>query len=201
VRKGLLVVVFAAVTATACQHPTTTTAPNPLTPDSAASAPVAVPATTRPAKSNTNNTTSTTTTRQGGIEGLPVDALTLNVGECFNKYSFLQSFQPVDVTTRRPCDQPHDAEVFLKVNYPGADLTTPFPGKEKLVSDAIKICYQSFTDFVGSPFETSTYQLSYLVPPKERWEDPVENLRAVICYLTGPTKATKLTGTARASKK
>jgi hypothetical protein len=153
--------------------------------------PVATP---RPAR------TATPTRSTPGIEGLPVDPDTLVVGDCFNRYAGLQNYQSIEIVTKRPCAQPHDGEIFFKSDFEGSVTANTYPGKEKLTTDSIRVCYQNFPAFVGKPYETSTYQLGYFLPQQERWESTTGRYRALTCYVTAYAKGTKLTGTVRDSR-
>jgi hypothetical protein len=154
---------------------------------------------TRPGASTTRAGAAATVKAADGIEGLPIEPETLVVGDCFNRYSGLQNYQTVEIVTKRPCDQSHDAEVFFKADYAGAAAVDTYPGKEKLTDDAIRVCYANFKGFVGLAYETSTYQLGYFVPQQEQWERATARSRAVTCYVTAYVKGTKLMGTVRDS--
>ena len=155
---------------------------------------------TRPVATTTRSGASTTAKPADGIEGLPVEPETLVVGDCFNRYSGLQNYQTIEIITKRPCEQPHDAEVFFKSDFAGSVSVNTYPGKEQLTNDSIRVCYANFEKFVGKPYETSNYQLGYFVPPQERWEATTARSRAVTCYVINYVKGTKLTGTVRDSR-
>ena len=193
-RHGLRILALV-VLAAACQRGSAD--PAPIEGDAAltatsVSAPPAAPTTSAKA-------TGTTAKATAGIEGLPVDPETLVVGDCFNRYAGLQNYQTIEIVTKRPCPQPHDAEVFYKSDYAGSVTVNTYPGKEKLTTDSIRVCYANFEAFVGKAYETSNYQLGYFVPPQERWESTTARYRAVTCYVTAYARGTKLTGTVRAS--
>jgi hypothetical protein len=155
---------------------------------------------TRPVVTTTRSGTAATVKAADGIEGLPIEPETLVVGDCFNRYSGLQNYETIEIVTKRPCDQSHDAEVFYKADFAGSVTVNTYPGKEKLTEDSIRVCYANFQGFVGRPYETSTYQLGYLVPQQEQWERTAARSRAVTCYVTAYVKGTKLMGTVRDSK-
>ena len=183
--------------ATACQRGSAT--PTPVTGDQATVA--STRTTTRSnAPTSRSNSSATTAKTAAGIEGLPVDQNTLVVGDCFNRYDGLQNYQPIEIVTKRPCEQTHDAEVFYKGDYAGSVTVNTYPGKEKLTTDSIHVCYDNFQDFVGKAYETSTYQLGYFVPQQDRWESTTARSRAVTCYVTAYAKGTKLTGSVRGSQ-
>lgn len=147
-----------------------------------------------------SNASASTVKSSEGIEGLPVDPDTLVVGDCFNRYAGLQNYQAIEIVTKRLCEQPHDAEVFYKNDFPGSVTVNTYPGKEKLTTDSIRVCYENFAGFVGKAYEISTYQLGYFVPQRDRWESPAARYRAVTCYVTPYAKGTKLTGSVRDSR-
>jgi hypothetical protein len=147
-----------------------------------------------------SNATGSTVKSSGGIEGLPVDPDTLVVGDCFNRYAGLQNYQAIEIVTKRLCQQPHDAEVFYKNDFPGSVTVNTYPGKEKLTIDSIRVCYENFAGFVGKAYEVSAYQLGYFVPQQDRWENTATHYRAVTCYVTPYAKGTKLTGSVRDSR-
>ena len=147
-----------------------------------------------------SNATASTVKSSEGIEGLPVDPDSLVVGDCFNRYAGLQNYQTIEIVTKRLCEQPHDAEVFYKNDFPGSVTVNTYPGKEKLTTDSIRVCYENFAGFVGKAYEISTYQLGYFVPQQDRWENTAAHYRAVTCYVTPYSKGTKLTGSVRDSR-
>ena len=181
--------------ATACQRGSATPAP---TDDQTSSASTAL--TTRSIAPTSRSTGAATTSKAAsGIEGLPVDPKTLVVGDCFNRYDGLQNYQPIEIITKRPCEQTHDAEVFYKSDYASSATVNTYPGKEKLTTDSIHVCYDNFGGFVGKAYETSSYQLGYFLPQQDRWESTTARYRAVTCYVTAYSKGTKLTGSVRDS--
>ena len=144
--------------------------------------------TTAPAGALASGTTRPT------IEGEPTDSAALNAGDCFNRYSYLKDYKTIEVTTKRPCDQSHDAEVFFKVS--AASATAQFDNAA-LTAFATTSCYEQFEPFVGKPFETSQYKLNFLLPTDGQWD---RGLRSISCFVTGPTKSAKLTGSARGTR-
>jgi len=183
------------VVATACQRDNAAPA---IVDDQALG--VTTTVTARAAVTSTRSNTGVTTAKAAeGIEGMPVDPNSLVVGDCFNRYAGLQNYQPIEITTKRACDQAHDAEVFYKSDYAGSVTVNTYPGKQKLTTDSIQVCYENFNAFVGKPYETSAYQLGYFVPSQDVWESTSSHYRAVTCYVTSYNKGTKIIGSVRAS--
>jgi len=183
------------VVAAACQRDSA--APAPVDGETPLNATAESPPST--VSATQSNATATTARAAAGIEGLPVDPDALVVGDCFNRYAGLQNYQTIEIITKRPCEQPHDAEVFYKSDYAGSVTANTYPGKENLTTESIRVCYDNFQSFVGRAYETSSYQLGYFVPQQDRWESTEARYRAVTCYVTAYVKGTKLTGTVRDS--
>ncbi|HUP71529.1 MAG TPA: septum formation family protein [Acidimicrobiales bacterium] len=194
-RHGLRILALIVV-ATACQRDSAT----PASVDGESVAPSASVSADSTAATTRSDATGTTARSTPGIEGLPVDPDTLVVGDCFNRYAGLQNYQTIEIVTKRSCAQPHDGEIFYKSDYEGSVTVNTYPGKERLTTDSIRVCYENFLGFVGKAYETSSYQLGYFLPQQDRWESTTERYRAVTCYVTAYARGTKLTGTVRDSR-
>jgi hypothetical protein len=108
--------------------------------------------------------------------GDPVNRFALAVGDCVNRYESL------DVTTRVPCDEPHDREVFHTTNHP-APFGDPYPSNKVLQRDGTKACYEQFEAYVGSLYELSALVITVQTPTKENFEDPRTRYRGITCYV------------------
>lgn len=103
-----------------------------------------------------------------------VDYAKLKPGDCFDTPDGTE----VRRLTIRPCDKPHDAEVFALVTHPAA-ATDPFPGADALLAYAANVCLgQSFTDYVGIPRGQSQLTEFEIVPESEAWS---EGRRGLVC--------------------
>jgi hypothetical protein len=153
-------------------------------------------ATLDPAAAVANTNTTGPPTTLAVITGQQVDVLTLKVGDCFNTYRFLQNGNPVELTTRLGCNEPHDHELIHRADHP-ADGTAPYPGKEVLTQFATKECYERFQPYVGAAYELSTLDLAFILPPQTNWER--NRFRGVLCYVTPRLKSDRLNATVRAS--
>jgi len=155
-----LVTALAFVSAAACSDDTGTTGAAPSTT-------VAAPL----------GATSTTTTI--AITGDPVNQFTFVPGDCFNRYEVGTDV----ITTKVPCEGPHQREVYSTVNHP-APFGEPWPGDEALQRYGSRLCYQSFETFVGVIYELSELGIGVLTPPRVNWEDARARYRGITCYLT-----------------
>jgi hypothetical protein len=68
---------------------------------------------------------------------------------------------------RRPCDEPHDAEVIALVDHP-AGPDTEYPGDSVVLKDALDLCLDEFEPIVGLSFNASILDLIAIVP-SESW--------------------------------
>jgi hypothetical protein len=68
---------------------------------------------------------------------------------------------------RRPCDQPHDAEVIALVQHPAAPGAA-YPGDSALVRDALGLCLDVFEPIVGLSFTASVLDI-FTVTPADSW--------------------------------
>jgi len=102
-----------------------------------------------------------------------VSVFGLAVGDCLTSFDQEASwFEPV------PCDQPHEAEVFV------ADLQpeTGFPGDGELDARSNELCFgQPFETFVGRDYASSSVFSIVSVPTTETWE---QGDRTINCILT-----------------
>ncbi len=135
-------------------------------------------------------------TEQGAPDwvGEVVNPLDVHLGECINKYSWVENDQPIDLTTKVNCDGPHDREVFFETNFP-AEAGAPYPGPQLLERFANRECYREFEAFVGVPYEVSVLDLTFTVPPEPNFVDERARYRGVVCYVLSPD-GEPLTGTA-----
>jgi hypothetical protein len=133
----------------------------------------AVPSTA--ASSTAASSTSTTV----AIVGDPLNQFTLVLGDCFNRYDV----GATNVTTKLPCDEPHQREVYATATHP-ARFGEPWPGDDALQQYGLRLCYQNFQAFVGVIYELSELGIGVLTPPQENWDDERARYRGITCYLT-----------------
>ena len=88
------------------------------------------------------------------------------------------------------CDLPHRSEVFAIANYSGKD----WPGVPTLESLAKSACPASWEAYVAKPYETSMYELNYLLPQESAWGN---GIRHVIGCLIEPPGSGRIAGSAR----
>jgi hypothetical protein len=121
--------------------------------------------------------------------GDPVPRDQLAVGDCFNTYDTIK------VTTRVPCETPHDGEVFHFENHP-APFGEPYPNERELEKYARRACYARFEAFTGGLYEVSRLDIGAVTPTKEQWLDSRARYRGITCFLHDPS-GEPLVGTMR----
>ena len=101
----------------------------------------------------------------------------LRVGDCFDNPSGAFFVTSVDA---RPCSEPHDNEVFFLIRYPAGE-EEPFPGEEPLDRFAGEHCRMAFAAYVGTPYESSVLEATYIQPTIDSWR---QGDRQIACLLT-----------------
>lgn len=102
----------------------------------------------------------------------------LVVGDCLAE-EFSGHEENVYTVSARPCDEPHNGEVFHDL-----ELTEPeFPGDAEMSEIADSTCYQAFEPFVGLTYEDSELDFYYYVPTAQTWK---YGDRLVTCVLISP---------------
>lgn len=97
----------------------------------------------------------------------------LAVGECFD------DGEDEDEAIRKPCAQPHDAEIVADVTLPAG----PYPGDKGVRKAADSTCATEFGKYVGTPADESELESAYWSPDESLWN---HNDRRVICAAYGP---------------
>jgi hypothetical protein len=119
-----------------------------------------------------------------GEDGARVDEI--EVGMCFDD----QDGSAVEHLPTRPCDEPHENEVFHLFDVDGET----YPGQDALTADADAVCRgDAFTTYVGQPVDQSRFEVYQILPSEDSWG---RGDREVACVLYDPVDNTE-TGSAR----
>ncbi len=115
--------------------------------------------------------------------GAPLNPFDLQIGDCFNEYSWIDVDldQRINLTTVVGCDTVHDREVYFAAEFP-AGAGAPYPGVGPMAEFSTELCYEAFEAFIGTEYEVSEYELSFLHPTKETFEHPVGRHRRILCF-------------------
>jgi hypothetical protein len=118
-------------------------------------------------------------------------AANLQAGDCFDVPSGIT----VSEVQHHPCSEPHDGEVLLVADYPGASGAA-YPAAADLQSWVETTCGPAFTTYVGKPIDEATdISLTFIWPAEDGWSKT--NDRQVICYLTPTQQGTRVTSSYR----
>ena len=116
------------------------------------------------------------------------DAFSVKVGDCIGKVEG----ETADSLPLVPCAEKHNWEAFAASELAGTD----FPGNTGVQSLAEEACRVAFVDFVGIEAGDSKYELQFLTPTKESWNEAGD--REVVCLvgnsgggITGSLKGVK----------
>ncbi len=117
------------------------------------------------------------------IEAGSEDVFALQVGDCFDDPSEFGEIASVDAL---PCAEPHDNEIYHTFDLPDGD----FPGDAAIDEAAFGQCLPAFETYVGTAWESSSLDISYLSPTLDSWKS---GDREIACLLYDVNLA-KLTG-------
>lgn len=112
----------------------------------------------------------------------------IQLGDCLNGVTpgAVESMQGV------PCTTPHHVEVYYAFDLPDGD----YPGKASLTESAGSRCFNAFEPFIGHELETSIFDVSYLYPSAESWDELRD--REILCMINN-YDMTEKTGSAENS--
>jgi len=141
-------------------------------------------------------TTSTTTTvpPTTTVPGIVVNEYLLGINECFNCIDDLVSGRARVITTKVRCEDPHQFQIFSKLDYP-AQGPSRYPGDDIMEDFALASCYQQFAAWADSVYEVSDLEIGAFTPTVDNFEPPT-SYRGIQCYVTR-TDSEPLIGTAR----
>lgn len=116
------------------------------------------------------------------VEEGDVDAMSLRVGDCLTLDWDGPEEETVEVWTVHvtPCASPHDSEAYALSHMTGSE----FPGEKRAMAEADEFCYGEFSRFVGTPWEDSRLDFTYLYPTAESWDQLRD--RELLCIVNDP---------------
>ena len=106
-----------------------------------------------------------------------LSVFSFSAGDCFNGIASEEETESVEAI---PCDQPHEAEVYLLVDYPGGNDAT-YPAEDAIEQLAEGRCLAAFEPYVRLPYDLSEICSAYLYPTKDSWERRDD--REIVCLL------------------
>jgi hypothetical protein len=123
------------------------------------------------------------------VDGGALDVFSMQVGDCF------QDSDDTEVADVKavPCNQPHDNEVFFIF----LAASGSWRGNDELEAEATQGCIEPFEAYVGSVYEESRLDYSWMTPTKSSWEQHGD--REIVCLLYD-FNYEKLTGSMKGSR-
>jgi hypothetical protein len=125
-------------------------------------------------------------TARGGL-----DVYDLREGDCFDEPA---GTEVVEVTAV-PCDQQHDAEVYLLLDLP-FHAGAPFPSEDELLEAVEERCIPAFRAFLDRGYAFSKLDYMFYSPSEPGWADGDRSALCAIVTMDG----SQLEGTARGSR-
>ncbi|WP_277050469.1 septum formation family protein [Ruania albidiflava] len=98
-----------------------------------------------------------------------------DVGTCVNSSDF-EGDEVTDIP-EVDCSEEHDAQIFHKFDMDDGD----FPGNDAIRSAAEEQCVPAFEEFVGTGYQESSLDISYIGPSEDTWDQADD--REVLCFL------------------
>ena len=146
-----------------------------------------------PASTATTTTTAppetTTTTEAPLTAGKQFSFYVPAVGDCFDVRTAPKA---PTIYLKLDCSLPHENEVFAILELTGKD----YPGAPFLEAAAKKSCPPSWEAYVGAPYETSVFEIGYLLPDEASWGN---GIRHVTGCLIQSGDGSRMVGSARGS--
>jgi hypothetical protein len=103
----------------------------------------------------------------------------------------------VSSVTTIDCAKTHAAEVYAVFTWSGSETNDQFPGDTAVNDQATTGCKDAFQPYVGTAFDQSTLEATYMLPTADTWK---QGDRTFICLVMGPSGAT-LDGSVKGSNK
>ena len=103
------------------------------------------------------------------------NVFSLKVGQCFADEISSEEVENVDIVD---CEEPHLNEIYAVRELP---ITARQISSIFIDEASAEICLNAFKPFVGQDYEYSIYEVGWLRPSKEAWEQLDD--REVVCFL------------------
>ena len=117
------------------------------------------------------------------------DVFDIPVGACLDSSS-LEGDQVATIELL-DCAEEHDVEAYASLALSGE----AYPGQEEILAQADEFCLAEFDSFIGTAYQDSVLDFSFLYPTEESWG---QGDREVLCLVISPEPVTgTLEGTAR----
>ncbi|MCC2336186.1 septum formation family protein [Cellulomonas wangsupingiae] len=115
------------------------------------------------------------------------DVFSLQVGDCLNYLALSEESTEFSSLPTVPCAEQHDAEIYAETNLTKeqyeADLA--LADDTETPTHADQFCYDAFSGFVGTSYEESTLDYTYLSPTPEGWAGGDDVVQCLVLHLEG----------------
>jgi hypothetical protein len=115
------------------------------------------------------------------------------VGDCFIAGAELEINQVPVVD----CSKKHDSELFAKVSM--AELGFVYPDEDMMFDWLFLECVDRFPEYVGEPYESSSYWVDMFIPTADGWDDGDHTGLCTIVVVDDDLNLVTTTGSARGS--
>jgi len=144
----------------------------------------------KPSTAETTTTVApeTTTTTEAPLSaGKQISFYVPEVGDCFDVRT---ADKAPPIYLKLDCGLPHEKEVFAIIDFTGKD----YPGQQYLETEAKRTCTGSWEAYVGQSYETSSYEIGYLLPDPATWGNGIHHVTGCLIQ---PGTTDRLSGSAK----
>ena len=131
----------------------------------------------------------------GVLEEDDPDPYDIEVGDCANVGELAD--RRIAAIPDIDCSEPHDSETFLLGNL-NPDDTEEFPGDDAARQAVADVCSgQAFTDYVGTSYEASEFDVFYIYPERRAWGSTDGAYVCLVYSIDGRTLTESVRGSGR----
>jgi hypothetical protein len=128
------------------------------------------------------------------------DVFSLVVGDCFNDAEVgIEGDEPVDSVDIVDCDDPHEREVYARMEFEGDD--DDYPGETAVTDEGDVFCYDEYEDFVGISYDDSTLFFVTFYPTEDSWSEGDRELLCMISEYDENDEVVKVEGSLEGSER
>ena len=110
------------------------------------------------------------------------DVFSLAVGDCFND----EDTETISSVKVLECAEAHDNEVYFEYALADDAFGSGSYDEEFVFADAEQKCLPTFEEFVGSTYENTGLNFSYLYPTEQSWSEDDRSIQCVAYWDNGP---------------
>ena len=115
---------------------------------------------------------------------------TADVGECAQTADLEGELTEIPTVD---CSEEHDAQFIHKFELEGDD----FPGLDAIETQAGEGCIAAFEGYIGTAWEESELQMTYIAPNEETWDQADDREVLCVAFLVDSTTTESFEGSGR----